>query len=79
MKIVMMTIRDQSGAIDVPFDGIDQDCDGIDAILLDNDGDGVFDVFDCDDSDASIYPGAQRFQTTELTKTAMDKIMTKIW
>lgn len=50
------------GADEVPYDGIDQDCDGAD--LCDVDGDG-FDAMDaacggddCDDNDASVYPGA---------------------
>ena len=47
-------------ADDVPYDGIDQDCDGVDN--LDADGDG-FDAIavggnDCDDTLASVYPGA---------------------
>ncbi len=47
-------------AEEIPYDGIDQDCDGLD--LEDVDGDGFLapDVggSDCDDTDASIYPGA---------------------
>ena len=48
------------GALDVPYDGIDQDCDGDD--VTDADGDG-FDAIvaggtDCDDVDPDINPGA---------------------
>ncbi len=50
------------GAGDVPGDGIDQDCDGVDAVSPDSDGDGYDDVAlggtDCDDSDPAIHPGA---------------------
>ncbi len=49
------------GAEDIPYDGIDQDCDGMD--LTDVDGDGyassqVTGGNDCDDSSAYTYPGA---------------------
>ncbi len=42
------------GAADVPYDGIDQDCDGED--LDDLDGDGVLGAYDCDDEDAGRSP-----------------------
>ena len=38
-------------AIDIPEDGIDQNCDGVDATLLDGDGDGFTVDVDCDDTD----------------------------
>ncbi len=45
---------------EIPYDGVDQDCDGQD--LTDVDGDG-FDApeaggQDCDDNDATVFPGA---------------------
>ena len=47
------------GAAEVPYDTIDQDCDGAD--LLDVDGDGFDGVggggTDCDDEDPDTYPG----------------------
>ena len=43
-------------AAEVPYDGIDQDCDGAD--LIDVDGDRYDYTFDCDDEDAAVNPGA---------------------
>ena len=44
-------------AREVPYDGIDQDCDGAD--LVDVDGDRYDYTFDCDDEDAAVNPGAE--------------------
>ncbi len=66
------------GAPEIPADGIDQDCDGLEMCYADQDGDGWGDPnsfvtssdfscqspptspngWDCDDTDASIHPGA---------------------
>ena len=50
------------GILDVPGDGIDQDCDGADAIdplTTDDDGDGFSEnQGDCNDADAALNPGA---------------------
>lgn len=44
------------GATDILYDGIDQDCNGSDAV--DIDGDGFTNAVDCNDNNANIYPGA---------------------
>src|SRR5262249_29890255 len=46
------------GAVDIPDDGIDQNCDGFDATNLDRDHDGFLCLQDCDDMNASIHLGA---------------------
>ena len=56
-----------STAIDIPYDGIDQNCDGVDA-TIDTDGDGVNSDTDCDDNDANVYPGA-----TEVPNDGIDQ------
>ena len=47
------------GAVDVPDNGVDEDCNGADAVNLDRDGDGIPRPLDCDDTDAAIKPGAR--------------------
>ena len=48
-----------AGAVDLPDDGIDQNCDGVDATDLDRDHDGFPRPQDCDDTSAAIHPGAR--------------------
>jgi hypothetical protein len=47
------------GATDVLDDGIDQNCDGVDATDLDRDRDGFPRPLDCDDADPRAHPGAR--------------------
>jgi hypothetical protein len=47
------------GATEIPYDGIDQNCDGADLTDVDGDGwDGGPSGPDCDDSAYSVHPGA---------------------
>jgi predicted outer membrane repeat protein len=50
-------------AEDAPGDGVDADCDG--APEFDADGDGSPSCEDCDEADASVYPGAVELCATE--------------
>ncbi len=43
------------GEVEVWYDGVDQDCDGIDG---DQDGDGYDWLIDCNDTDGAVNPGA---------------------
>ncbi len=47
------------GAAEVPYDGVDQDCDGADLVDVDGDGYDAEAVGgpDCDDDDVDIHPG----------------------
>jgi hypothetical protein len=47
------------GAREIADNGIDEDCDGADAVNLDRDGDGIPRPADCDDANAAIRPGAK--------------------
>jgi hypothetical protein len=56
------------GAVDLPNDGIDQNCDGKDTVIVDVDGDGSPIPLDCNDHDAAVRPGA-----TEVPGNAIDE------
>ena len=46
------------GAPEAPENGVDEDCDGVDAIDFDRDKDGQIRPADCDDTNPNIKPGA---------------------
>ena len=46
------------GAVEVPENGVDEDCSGADALILDRDGDGFPVPVDCNDANAKVHPGA---------------------
>jgi hypothetical protein len=46
------------GAVDVPEDGVDQDCSGADAVNFDRDGDTYARPSDCNDANAAVHPEA---------------------
>ncbi len=47
------------GAVEIPYDGIDQDCNGADLVDVDQDGILAIDVggTDCNDFNPEVYPG----------------------
>ena len=47
------------GVADVPENGVDEDCSGVDAVNRDRDGDGSPRPQDCDDDNAAVRPGTR--------------------
>jgi Ca2+-binding RTX toxin-like protein len=56
------------GALDVPENGVDEDCSGADAVNFDRDNDGFLRPSDCDDANPGINPG-----TTDIPGNAIDE------
>jgi RTX calcium-binding nonapeptide repeat (4 copies)/Putative metal-binding motif len=54
------------GALDIFENGIDEDCDGRDAINRDRDGDGFPVPADCNDADPAIRPGAREIRGNDV-------------
>jgi hypothetical protein len=50
------------GALEILDNGIDENCDGLDAHNLDRDGDGFPVPADCDDANPKIHPGAREIR-----------------
>ena len=62
------------GVTDVPDNGVDEDCSGVDAINTDRDGDGVPRPQDCDDTDASIRPGIREVRGNDVDENCDSRI-----
>jgi hypothetical protein len=54
------------GAVDVVENGVDEDCDGRDAVNLDRDADGFPVPADCNDRDPAIRPGAMEIRGNDV-------------
>lgn len=54
------------GAVDIPGDGVDQDCEGGDAPNRDRDSDGFLTPSDCNDTDPTIHPDAREIPGNEI-------------
>jgi hypothetical protein len=54
------------GATDAPDNGVDENCDGVDATNTDRDGDGFARPQDCDDGNAAVHPGAREIQGNDV-------------
>jgi len=55
-------------AVEIPNNGMDDDCDGEELIMIDEDGDGFNSDEDCDDTNADINPDA-----TEIVNNDIDE------
>ncbi len=55
------------GAVDIPLNGVDEDCSGADAGSPDRDGDGSPNAADCQPDNAAVRPGAK-----EIPKNGID-------
>lgn len=64
------TIR--PGIADKPDDGIDQNCDGVDAVNLDRDGDGYNRPGDCNDANPRIHPQARDIPGNKVDEDCTD-------
>lgn len=61
------------GAEEVPYDGVDQDCDDEDLVDVDGDGfDGGDAGEDCDDTDAAVFPGAEEIPYDGVDQNCVD-------
>ena len=54
------------GAVDIPNNGVDEDCSGADADDLDRDKDGSPKPQDCNDADPAVHPGAREVRGNDV-------------
>jgi hypothetical protein len=62
------------GIADVPENGVDEDCSGVDAINRDRDGDGSPRPQDCDDGDAAVRPGAREVRGNDVDENCDTRV-----
>ncbi|HEX6022501.1 MAG TPA: MopE-related protein [Solirubrobacter sp.] len=62
------------GAADIPDNGVDENCDGVDAVEADRDRDGVPRPQDCNDNDAAIRPGLRETIGNEVDENCDGRI-----
>ena len=62
------TAASTPSAPDIPDNGIDENCDGVDAVNLDRDGDGFQRPADCNDGNPAIKPGV-----TDIPENGIDE------
>src|SRR3954463_6143239 len=63
------------GAVDIPNNGVDEDCSGADADDLDRDKDGSPKPQDCDDSNPAVHPGAKEVRGNGIDENCDGRIV----
>jgi hypothetical protein len=61
------------GAVDIPQNGVDEDCSGSDALILDRDHDGFPIPLDCNDNAPRIHPGAKEIRGNKVDENCDGK------
>ncbi len=63
------------GAVDIPDNGVDENCSGADATNLDRDRDGSPRPQDCDDSNPAVHPGASEVRGNDLDENCDGRVV----
>jgi hypothetical protein len=66
--------RIRPGMVDIPDNGVDEDCSGVDAVNVDRDGDGVPRPQDCDDTNAAIRPGIREVRGNDVDENCDTRV-----